>query len=178
MPSTNVVLLRIELTQFFKKAGMNDKTIPTPIMKTSAPPTFTDRPDRFSRTQVNGDVLKPLTQVLLERRATAHFKSEPVPQEYLDAILQFTLQSPSGFNLQPWRFIVVRDETNRQRLKKVAMNQAKVGEVPVVVIAFAIPGEWKQLLFVGIEGWYNQRGRHSALGYQSPVAFEAQFMNN
>lgn len=33
-------------------------------------------------------------------------------------------------------------------------------------------------LFAGIEGWYNQRRRHSQLDYQSPVAFEAQFMNN
>ena len=36
----------------------------------------------------------------------------------------------------------------------------------------------KQQLFAGIESWYNQRRRHSALGYQSPVAFETQFMKN
>jgi hypothetical protein len=36
----------------------------------------------------------------------------------------------------------------------------------------------QQQLFVGLECWYNQRRRHSALNYQSPVAFEAQFMKN
>jgi aspartate-semialdehyde dehydrogenase len=32
--------------------------------------------------------------------------------------------------------------------------------------------------FNGIESWYNQRHRHSALDYQSPVAFEIKFMTN
>jgi nitroreductase len=108
-------------------------------MKTS----FEDKPSLFPTTQVNGAPLKPITQVLLDRRATAHFKSDPVPDEYLQAILQFTAQAPSGYNLQPWRFIVVREEKNRRRLQKAAANQPKVGEAPVVVIAFAVKGEWK-----------------------------------
>jgi nitroreductase len=79
----------------------------------------------------------------LDRRATAHFKTDAVPQEFLEAILRFGGQAPSGYNLQPWRFIVVRKEENRRRLQKAAMDQAKVGEAPVVIIAFAIKGEWK-----------------------------------
>lgn len=94
--------------------------------------------------QVNGASLKPLTQVLLDRRATSHFKPDKFPDEYLDAILRFAAQAPSGFNLQPWQFVVVRDEINRKRLQKCAMNQEKVGEAPVVVIFFAIKGDWKR----------------------------------
>ncbi|MGH7979338.1 MAG: nitroreductase family protein, partial [Limisphaerales bacterium] len=52
--------------------------------------------------------MKPLTGALLERRATTHFKPEPVPDEYLEAILGLGGQAPSGYNLQPWRFVVVR----------------------------------------------------------------------
>lgn len=105
---------------------------------------FQDKPLNFPATQVNGKPLKPITQVLLDRRATAHFKSDPVPEEYLEAILRFATQSPSGYNLQPWRFLVVREKENRLRLQKAAIGQAKVGEAPVVVIAFAIRENWKK----------------------------------
>ena len=107
---------------------------------------FQDKPTDFPTSQVNGGPLKPVTQALLDRRATAHFRPEPVPDKYLEAILRFAAQAPSGYNLQPWRFVVVRDENNRRRLQKAAMNQAKVGEAPVVVIAFGIKGEWKSYM--------------------------------
>jgi nitroreductase len=107
---------------------------------------FQDQPAAFPRTQADGQMLKSITQVLIERRATAHFKTDPVPEEFLEAILRFGAQAPSGFNLQPWRFIVVRNQENRNRLQKAAMGQAKVGEAPVVIIAFGIKNGWKNTM--------------------------------
>lgn len=104
---------------------------------------FRDRPTGLPTTQVDGAPLKPLTQVLLERRATPHFRDEPLPEDYLEAILGLAAQAPSGYNLQPWRFIVVREPEGKARLQKAAMGQAKVREAPVVVIAFALKGGWK-----------------------------------
>jgi nitroreductase len=103
-----------------------------------------DKPTNLPTTQPNGEPLKPITQVLLERRSTNHFKSGPVPDEYLEAILKLGAQAPSGYNLQPWRFIVVRDEENRKRLQQVAFNQPKVAEAPVVIIAIGMKEEWKE----------------------------------
>ena len=40
---------------------------------------------------------------------------------------------------------------------------------------FATPEDARRAIFDFIEGFYNTRRRHSALGYQAPVAFEAQF---
>lgn len=115
----------------------------TPNITAMKTPTFQEKPTQFPATQVNGAPLKPLTQVLLDRRATTHFRPDPVPEEYLEAVLRFATQSPSGYNLQPWRFIVVRELENRLRLRKAAMNQSKVGEAPVVIIAFAEKNGWQ-----------------------------------
>jgi nitroreductase len=103
-----------------------------------------DKPTQFPTTQPDGSALKPIPQVLLDRRATSHFLPDPVPDEYLDAILRLGTQAPSGYNLQPWRFIVVRDAANRQRLQRAAYNQPKIAEAPVVVIALGMKEEWKQ----------------------------------
>lgn len=103
-----------------------------------------DKPTNLPTIQATGEPLKPLTDTLLERRATNHFKNDPVPDEYLNAILQLAAQAPSGYNLQPWRFIVVRDEANRKRLQQVAFNQPKVAEAPVIIIAVGMKEEWKE----------------------------------
>ncbi len=103
-----------------------------------------DKPTSFPTTRPDGSPLKPITGVLLERRATNSFTDEEVPEEYLNAILELGAQAPSGYNLQPWRFVVVRDAENRQRLQKVAYNQPKVGQAPVVVIAVGMKEEWKE----------------------------------
>jgi nitroreductase len=107
---------------------------------------MTIKPNQLLARLPKGISLKPLPQVLVERRATSHFRSDPVPEVVLDAILELAGQAPSGYNLQPWRFVVVRDPENRKRLQKAAMNQEKVGEAPVVVIAIGMKEESKLVI--------------------------------
>ena len=62
-----------------------------------------------------------------------------------------------------------------------AWMESAIGKIKNEVLGANVPADHataKQQLFAGIECWYNQRRRHSALNYKSPVAFEAQFMKN
>lgn len=105
-----------------------------------------DKPEHLPTTQFDGQSLKPLTKLILDRRATMHFKPDDVPDDFLRAILRLGAQAPSGYNLQPWRFIVVRDPDNRKRLQQAAFDQAKVGEAPVVLIAVGMKEESPKLV--------------------------------
>jgi nitroreductase len=109
-----------------------------------------------------------LSEVLAERRATPHFDSvAPVLDEDLDRILRAGLEAPSGYNLQPWRFVVVRDPEQRKRLRAAAMGQPKVEEAPVVIVACGDTEGWKngdleEMLRLGNEHGFPESGNDGA----------------
>ncbi|HUO61308.1 MAG TPA: nitroreductase family protein [Candidatus Acidoferrales bacterium] len=86
---------------------------------------------------------KPFTQAVAERRATQSFDPTPIPEADLREILRLGLEAPSGYNLQPWRFVVVRDPEQRKRLRAAAFGQPKVEEAPVVIVACGDPHAWR-----------------------------------
>ncbi|MBC8009142.1 MAG: nitroreductase family protein [Burkholderiales bacterium] len=82
--------------------------------------------------------------LLRGRRATSGFRDDPVPREVLDRALIFASEAPSGFNFQPWRFLVLQSPEQRARLRAAAMDQAKITEAPVVVVAMADREAWRE----------------------------------
>ena len=44
------------------------------------------------------------------RRTIRRFKPDPLPDDYLDKILEAARWAPSGYNMQPWDFVVIRDK--------------------------------------------------------------------
>jgi nitroreductase len=87
---------------------------------------------------------KPLSVAVSERRATRHFDPTPVDEADLLRILEAGRLAPSGYNLQPWRFVVVRNAEQRHRLREAAMGQPKVEEAPTVIVACGDPLGWQQ----------------------------------
>jgi len=69
-----------------------------------------------------------------QRRAARSFRPDTIPEDILAEIFRLGVRSPSGYNLQPWRFVVVREAANREKLKACAFNQRQVGEAPIVLI--------------------------------------------
>lgn len=102
------------------------------------------KPSDLPERRPDGRPLVALPKLLWERRATPRFRPEPVPAEHLEAILACAGQAPSGFNLQPWRFVVVQEEENRRRLSRAAYGQEKVAEAPVVVVAIGTEEGWRE----------------------------------
>lgn len=100
---------------------------------------------------------KPFLQLVAERRSTPSFEPKPVPQEDIEAILSAARHAPSSYNLQPWRFIVIRSAEGRKRLRLACYNQPKVEEAPLVIVACGDSDGWRngdldEMLRTGREG--------------------------
>lgn len=83
---------------------------------------------------VDLELSKNLKKAIEQRRAARSFRQDPIPEEILGEILRLGVRSPSGYNLQPWRFVVVREKENKEKLKACAFDQRQVGEAPVMLI--------------------------------------------
>lgn len=58
------------------------------------------------------------TQFLAERRSIRHFKTQPIPADILDQLLTSACQAPSAHNRQPWRFVVISSDGEKDKLAR------------------------------------------------------------
>lgn len=76
-------------------------------------------------------------EAIKKRFSVRSYQPKAVEKEKLENILEAGRLAPSASNRQEWRFVVVQDKYNRQRLMKAAKNQDFVGEAPVVIACCA-----------------------------------------
>jgi nitroreductase len=86
---------------------------------------------------------KLLSEAVRERRATPGFEEVPIHTADLQKIIAAGLAAPSAYNLQPWRFVVVRDRDQKKKLRAAAFNQPKVEQASAVIVACGDPQGWK-----------------------------------
>jgi nitroreductase len=82
-------------------------------------------------------------EVVKKRRSIRKFKSESIPDEKVNKILEAARLSPSWANMQCWRFIVVKDEATKEAIKATipSGNPGKetVTQAPVLIVLCANP---------------------------------------
>ena len=57
---------------------------------------------------------------MARRRTVRQFSDRPVPREVIDDCLRAAATAPSGANMQPWHFVVVRDPATKARIREAA----------------------------------------------------------
>jgi len=60
-----------------------------------------------------------LLELARTRRSTRKLKPDPVPDEYVEKMLEVARWAPSGGNSQPWQFVVVRKAELRKKIFEI-----------------------------------------------------------
>jgi nitroreductase len=63
-----------------------------------------------------------LMDAIMTTRAIRRFTDEPVTDEEIGACLKAAVQAPSGGNIQPWQFLVVRDPEIKRKIGEIYLR--------------------------------------------------------
>jgi len=58
--------------------------------------------------------------ILTTRRTVRDYAPDPVPDDIIEMAIEAAASAPSGANMQPWRFVVVRDREIKRRIRDAA----------------------------------------------------------
>ncbi len=73
----------------------------------------------------------------LSRRSIRQYDTAPIPEADLRELLRLAARAPSAYNIQPWRFVVVQDETLKASLAAAAYGQQQVLRAPATIVLYS-----------------------------------------
>ena len=102
-------------------------------------------------------------EAIRKRRSVRDFTGDPVPREDLEKIVDAGRMAATGFNRQPWEFIVITNPEMIDKLKVAAQWMENAG----AVIAVTLDPTTKYWLEDGSAAVENMLIASTALGYGS-----------
>ena len=79
------------------------------------------------------------------RRAIKEFDAgHAMTDPEINALMSLALLSPTAFNIQHWRFVLVRDQELRQAIRGVSWMQPQITDASLLVVICADVGAWEK----------------------------------
>lgn len=131
-----------------------------------------------------------LLDLVRRRRTVRQFKPDPVPDGYVEKIIEVARWAPSGFHTQPWEFVVVKEKavkdaivaalgrhgppiTNPAREGRAAASPRRsFRDAPVFILLLA---DWRAK--VGLPGHPRENDSRVTAIYQSSLASAFLYMH-
>ena len=79
------------------------------------------------------------------RRSIKHFDaSHSMTEAEVNELMSLAILSPTAFNIQNWRFVVVGDQELRKQIRAVAWDQAQVTDTSLFIVLCADLKSWEK----------------------------------
>lgn len=68
------------------------------------------------------DGYEQLLELVKKRRSTRRFKSDPISDDILKKIIEVARWAPSGFDTQPWEFVILKDKKEKDKIVEITAS--------------------------------------------------------
>jgi nitroreductase len=87
---------------------------------------------------------RTVEDVVLSRHSVRRFQDRPVPEDTLLKLFSLAQRAPSDWNLQPWRWLVLTQLSQREKLQALVPGDSLVLRAPVAIVVLASTREWER----------------------------------
>lgn len=82
-------------------------------------------------------------EAIRSRRAIKHYdSSHQMTEDEIRQLMELALQAPTAFNIQHWRFVLVRNPDLRAKIRAVAWDQAQVTDSSLLIVLCGDTRAW------------------------------------
>ena len=84
-----------------------------------------------------------VAEAIRTRRAVKQFDPKhKMSSEEVSELMSLAMLSPTAFNIQNWRFVLVQDSALRSEIRKVSWDQAQVTDASLLIVVCADLKSW------------------------------------
>ena len=84
-------------------------------------------------------------EAIQSRRAVKHFDpNHRMKDDEVNKLIEAAMLSPTSFNIQHWRFVVVRERKLRKEIREAGNNQAQITDASALILMTADVDAWKK----------------------------------
>ena len=84
-------------------------------------------------------------EAIYKRRAIKHFDpTHKLSDTELQKLMEAAIQSPTSFNIQHWRFVVVTDPELRKQIRANGNDQAQMTDASILIVMTADVKAWQK----------------------------------
>ncbi len=84
-------------------------------------------------------------EAIEKRRAVKHYDpSHKMSDEEINQLFSLAMLSPTAFNIQNWKFVLVQDPELRKEIRKVAWDQEQVTDASLLIVLCANLKAWEK----------------------------------
>jgi len=86
-----------------------------------------------------------VSKAIEARRAVKHYDANHrMTEAEIEKLMSLALLAPTAFNIQNWRFVLVRDPALRKEIRAVAWDQAQVTDASLLIVLCADLKAWEK----------------------------------